>query len=324
MTLAAFASSARYRHFALTIFSEDELPVPDAPGIRYFVYQKEQCPETTRMHYQTYIQFKSQVLFTRVKRLFPTAHIERARSPIAARKYCMKEATRVADPVEWGTFRSQGSRSDLADFYDAIKSGISRTAAFEEYPTTMLRYRYAYDDVRDTMRPGRETRKVGLLLGPPGSGKTQWVWENFPDHYAAPVGSTLWMDGYDAHEVVLIDDYTGQYPLRDLLRLLHEYPERVPVKGGFVWFNPSRIIITSNLPPNRWYKWEGREELLHALERRIGQTFEFPLESDQESTILVDENPPEDSAPVVVLSSFELADDVEVIDDRMTSTFTIE
>lgn len=55
----------------------------------------------------------------------------------------------------------------------------------------------------------------------------------------------------------------------ELLRLLHDWPEQVEVKGGFAWFNPSIIFITTNLHPNQWYEYGERQIHYEALCRRF-------------------------------------------------------
>lgn len=62
--------------------------------------QLEQGKEGTK-HIQAAFGGKS-TRFTAVKNMLPTAHIEKAKSPYDAWKYCGKEESRVEGPVEFG------------------------------------------------------------------------------------------------------------------------------------------------------------------------------------------------------------------------------
>ena len=75
---------------------------------------------------------------------------------------------------------------------------------------------------------------------------------------------------------MLWEDFNGaqnKVPLVQLLRLLDRYPLQVRVKGGFVWWSPKRVIITTNTDPNKWYEWGDRKLLKEALFRRLGPQY---------------------------------------------------
>lgn len=261
----------RYRNVVFTINNPVAEVEFDEDFMQYLVYQKERGANGTE-HYQGYVEFTKQVGFKKVKSLLgETAHVEpRKGSQAQAIAYCKKEDTRIEPPVEMGEPRSQGQRTDVAALVDVAKSGASKREALDQLGATYVRYHKAYEHVQSLIKPARKPRKVKLLVGEPGVGKTRYVLDKYPDAYVIPVANnSIWFDGYDGQEVVLIDDYAGQMPLIQFLRLLHEYPEQVPVKGGHVWFNPSRVYITSNYTIQEWYKWEGREASRAALERRI-------------------------------------------------------
>lgn len=50
--------------------------------------------------------------------------------------------------------------------------------------------------------------------------------------FAKPIGKGLWWDGYEREEVVVIDEFRGQYPLSDMLQLLDPYKLQVECNGG--------------------------------------------------------------------------------------------
>jgi len=115
-----------------------------------------------------------------------------------------------------------------------------------------------------------------IYCGDAGTGKSRLAYEQFPDLYELPIGKDLWFDGYGGQETVLFDDFDGQYPLSQLLKLTDNYYIRqVPIKGGHVWFNPKRIIITSNYNPCDWYDYSNRYKQALGLRRRVTSLISF-------------------------------------------------
>lgn len=96
---------SKARNFIVTI-NNPEIDVHQlseivkAAGFTHFRGQLEKG-ESGTLHLQATFGGK-QCRFPAIKKLFPTAHIEAAHSPLDAWKYCGKEETRVEGPVEWG------------------------------------------------------------------------------------------------------------------------------------------------------------------------------------------------------------------------------
>lgn len=83
-----------------------------------------------------------------------------------------------------------------------------------------------------------------------------------------------WFDGYDAHKVVIFDDFRPDWcKLPFLLRLLDRYSMRVAVKGGFRAWVPTVIYITCPQPPDNCYL-DSPEEIAQLL-RRVTVVKEF-------------------------------------------------
>lgn len=254
------------------------------------VFQLERS-ESKLMHWQGYIEFKNGVRMNSVKVLFGAkAHCEIAKGTRSkCIVYCTKDDTHVDGPwyfPDEETVRSMmvikaGTRSDIVGLRDAVREGMSEYDCWSEYPIVMAKYSRLYGRVKGLRRPHAVPREVYILFGEPGTGKTRFVEDEFggtDDLWVVPIGGQQWYDGYDGHKVVLIDDFNGASSKRrldDLLRLLDRYVSRVPVKGGYRWFNPRRIYITTNFHPYMWYKWVGREEQYRALARRIGGVKHF-------------------------------------------------
>ncbi len=55
---------------------------------------QEEKGESGTLHIQAGVQFENEILFKTLKRMFPTAHLNPARKPVALLRYCMKNETR--------------------------------------------------------------------------------------------------------------------------------------------------------------------------------------------------------------------------------------
>ena len=51
-----------------------------------------------------------------------------------------------------------------------------------------------------------------------------------------------WFDGYDGQDTAIFDDFRASgNRFSYILRLIDRYPMDVPVKGGFVYWNPGTL-----------------------------------------------------------------------------------
>ncbi len=287
--------------------------------MEYLVYQEE-VGEEGNHHFQGYCEFKAQISLNPCKQLLggPTVHIAaRKGTQEQAIAYCKKvDETYIDGPWEFGEPRSQGKRIDLESFKDAVMSGKRKRDLIDDHFGVIARYPKFYTTLTEQNRPRRSTDLVvSLLIGKTGTGKTRSVYEAHeenPDFYVTPLtGSKPWYDGYDGHTVVLLDDFAGKRShigLCDLLRLLDRYPQRVETKGGFTWWMPDQVFITTNILPKDWYTWENRLEQYWALARRIHKVrlHYVPLSgadcssADLDSEAWFKENAPEESLPLLL------------------------
>lgn len=87
-----------------------------------------------------------------------------------------------------------------------------------------------------------------MVWGRPGTGKSRYVWDMWGDDlYSLFSQKPLWFDGYRGEKVLLIEEFEYDGISREmLLKLLDIYPLQVPVKGGSVWAQWTKIYITGN------------------------------------------------------------------------------
>lgn len=241
-----------------------ELPEP----LLYLVFGREVGENGTK-HLQGFVSLSSRKGMAFIKNTIgDRIHCEIARGTTSqASTYCKKEK----DFDEYGTLPiGQGARTDIAACVATIKEGANIRRLADEFPQIMLRYGSGVLRLRQHFRPERTCPpKIWIFWGPTGTGKTRRVWEFMdPDKLWVHPGDR-WFDGYDGHEAVLFDDFEGSwFKLSYLLKLLDRYIFQVPVKGGYVWWCPKTIYLTSNVEPKEWYQGANQNHQ-DALMRRI-------------------------------------------------------
>lgn len=247
----------------------------DCPDFRFLIYQVERAPTTGTEHIQAYLELHACYRFSRVLSLLPAgAHVESARGSCEQNiLYCSKEDTRVSGPYEYGTpsVRKQGRRTDLLDAISALDSSASLEEAIlasESAQACYVKYSRGLEKLAAlkkkpiNARQSVRTRRVICLWGPTGTGKTHTAYttllERYPESepFIAPDNSGKWFDGYSGQRGVIFDDFRAEddnMPVSLFLRLTDRYPMQVPIKGGFVRWDPEEIYLTGNQHPNTYY-----------------------------------------------------------------------
>lgn len=288
---------ARRHRWCFTRFEEKE-PEYDSGAMRYLVYQREQCPDTGRRHWQGYIEFTAALTMRRVKfYLGDTCHLEIAKGDAAANtKYCTKSDSRVreTEPCIFGRPQPnhQGARADLeslrADALDESKTEYEVATTSAAYPRHMRyfqRMRYLHGQFINS-KLGFSERHVTWYHGAPGLGKSRRAM------YEARAASrdgriyrkpsdAKWWDGYDGENCVIIDDISGDSGMAvgTWKRLLDGFAEQIEVKHGYVPWRATHIWITSNYSPEEWFSQVSQRLIDHAaLRRRITKVCAFTTE----------------------------------------------
>lgn len=260
---------------------------------KYMVFQAETGDGGT-FHYQAYAEFAGAIRFTTLKSLLPGAHIEpRKGTALQAAEYCKKAETRKEGPWEYGELstKRQGKRLDLEKLAKMAQEN-SHVEILKEMPREYAKFYKFVQHVKHIEaldKPGiRNNLEVLLFYGPTRTGKTHRAYKIDPNLYALPVGKDLWFDNYNGEKTVLLDDFSGQCRLVDLLRILDKYPVQIPRKGGFIWLKATTIIITCNQHPDDWYDYSNRDSLRSALMARFTRCLRFTEERQRKGFILGD------------------------------------
>lgn len=248
------------RNYVFTInFADGEvtvlLPEEFPEWLTYAVWQLELGHENNVIHYQGYLECSGKKSMSQIHAVpgFERSALQVRRGTQAqAVTYASKGDTRIDGPWFHGEPKEQGKRSDLVALKRAIDEGAPDTKLWDDYFSSMTRYHKSFTTYKRVKAPKRDwiTRFI-VIIGPSGIGKSRMAREMFPNAYWK--SNSKWWDDYDAQSDVVWDEFQGQYPFRDLLRILDSSPLSVECKGSHVNFNASFVCFTSNYHPRDWY-----------------------------------------------------------------------
>lgn len=236
----------------------------------YIVFGHEKGENETP-HLQGYIEFKNAKDLSSMKKSMPRAHFEKRKGTAKqAADYCKKDG----DFWEQGTISKQGHRTDLEIVADMVKEKQPMVNIAEEQAVTYIKFHRGIEALKYQLQRDRNPDIPPIITwswGKTGVGKTRTAFE-FHDRNVYIKDGTQWWNGYEQQEGIIIDDFDGRWPFRDLLRLLDRYPYQGQTKGGYVKINSPYIHITCSYPPERIW---GGDDLAQIHRRLDGRIFEF-------------------------------------------------
>lgn len=236
-------------------------------------------------HLQGYIEFQGGKNFKTLHNAFPGCWFVSAKgTPQQASDYCLKgeqshEEFKLlgskgpnfglnACTFSKGEMTKQGARNDLVEVADMVAKGASMYDIASACPQQMIKYHKGILNLQTTLmhkdRDGLVFPQIFWLWGASGTGKTYQVFEKHNRKDVFIKDSSMWWDGYNQQDVILIDDYEPM-AFRTFLRLLDRNHMQVQCKGGFVKINSPFIYITCEFPPEHFYMKEN--ELLQVTRR---------------------------------------------------------
>lgn len=250
---------ARNLCFTLNNYTDDEYEVISNIECAYIVIGKE-VGESGTPHLQGYVEFKGGKRFSTLKKICERIHWEvRRGTAVQASDYCKKEG----NFIEKGTISNQGKRTDILEATDLITDGNSLEEVALACPEVFVKYHRGLEALSNSLMKHRTEKPfITWVWGLAGRGKSHYCTERHPNHYLKD--GTKWWNNYKQEESILIDDFDGKWPFRDLLRLLDKYKYQGQTKGGYVKINSPFIYITCEFPPSHF--WEG-----NALEQVVSR-----------------------------------------------------
>lgn len=261
------------------------------------------CDETGKEGtYHTHIYFvcANAIYFNSVKSKFEGAHIEMARGTSQEnRDYCLKEG-KYEDSEKKETNHPEtfeeigempverpGARNDLADLYAMIKEGMTDAEIIDEDPRYML-YMDKIERVRQSLLNQQYADKwrdlhVTYIYGQAGSGKSRYVTDKYG--YTGVYRVTDYdhpFDGYKGEQVIVFEEYRGQFKISDFLNYLDGYPLSLPCRYQNKQACYTDVYIVSNVALEDQYKQvqETQAETWPALLRRIHEVAYFACFGD--------------------------------------------
>lgn len=149
------------RGWCITInnYSNEDMLLFQKAQPTYYVIGLEVAPDTGTKHIQGYIFYTKSRTFKTLKRLFPTAHIEKAKgSPNQNREYCIKDG----HYHEEGSIPQQGARNDIKKVIEEILEG--KAIMDIEHTSTYIRNKRNIDSAIELIRDNKRKDKVALTF----------------------------------------------------------------------------------------------------------------------------------------------------------------
>lgn len=262
-------------------------------NVEYLILQEERGENGT-LHWQGFLILKKKEKLTWLKRrLNARAHWEVARGTNQqAAEYCRKDDTYTGGlrhefgkmPERAAAPKASERLAEAAEELDVVKEGYKRPREIKSMTLLQCGFMTAYNALTaDILGPTREGMQVVTLVGPPGTGKSYCINKLFPKHGRCIYGNNgVWFQN-PTEDVMIFEEFSGTTSSKALTIermkcLLDIYPMALEVKGGMRPAMYTKVFITSNTPPNAWYKVEdiqgntieAKLNSLHALWDRLG------------------------------------------------------
>lgn len=265
-------------------------------------------------HYHVFVYRQNKMSFDRVKKLFPTAHIDYVFGTSQEnRDYVFKigkhentDKHDTNDPAshwEYGEIDEpdQGKRNDITKALQMVVDGYSNYEIINAIPSMFTHPIYL-----DTYRQNHLIQTVGLknrddlkvlyLYGATGTGKTHWVYQTYghANIYRVNSDSKNPFDGYQEQSVLLIDEFDSSFKIQDMLQMLDKYPYQLDARYSNKWLCATTIIVVSNKPPGEIYPnvQIKSPEIYKAFIRRFTGGFWLKIDHNTMVEIDIDTNTP--------------------------------
>lgn len=249
--------------------------------------------ENKTPHTHLYFTCENAISFNRVKKLFPSAHIDKALgSSQENRDYIRKEGKyETSDKKETNlidTFEEFGSvpldvkqNNDKVSslVFDEIKQGYTNAQILELHPSYLNKIDHI-NKARETLRQDEQKSSfrnlyVAYIYGPSRCGKTSFVMNGFGydnvyrvSNYKHP------FDTYNGQDVLLLDEFNSQLDFELILQLTDGYPFALPSRYSDKTACFTKIFFISNLPFEKQYQYIDNEQWV-AFCRRFNSILKF-------------------------------------------------
>ncbi len=262
----------------------------------YEIGAKEHTP-----HIHLFFYCKNAVSFDRVKKLFPSAHIEPCKGTSQDNRDYIRKEGRHADKnitslpetfEEYGEMPLDASTKNdsvSADVLEMIKNGCSNAEIINKHPSYLSKINQL-DGCRNELLNEENKNKwrdldVEYIFGKTGTGKTRYVMDEFG--YSNVCKITNYpkerpFSNYNNQPVLLLDEFHSGIPIGDMLQYLDGYPCLLPARYNDKIACYDKVFIISNIDLNKQYinVQEEKTEVWNAFVRRINRVTEFVSDKD--------------------------------------------
>lgn len=262
----------------------------------------DEIGENQTYHTHIFIYSTSGILFSTIKKKFPTAHIDYCRGTSQEnRDYCRKEGkwkgstkeeTNLPDTFEEnGTvpLERQGQRNDLVDLYDMIKAGLSNFEILDTNPEYLMHLE-RIDKCRQILKE-QDYKSVFRQLeviycyGATGKGKSRSVMEKYGyDKVYRVTGYHHPFDAYKGEDVIVFEEFRSSFRIEEMLNYLDGYPLDLPCRYNNKVACFTKVVINTNIALEEQYREVQKEhaETWKAFLRRINIIQVYDLDGVKE------------------------------------------
>lgn len=230
------------------------------PMAKYIFWAREYCETTGKLHIQGFIIWKNPRSLSALCKAYKHLAIQWSICSGTIEdnlKYCKKGLQPKAEWLalkdkgpnyginacfdDWGEKpKGQGKRTDLLAVFDQIKNGeISCQDLIQEKPILFHQYGRTFKELEDVITSKKRRNlpsnpRVCWIDGPAGSGKSHVLYVTFKEQTGIDLLDPKiaydwshdrgWWDLYDGQPIIIFNDYDGEIPLREFLKILDKFP----------------------------------------------------------------------------------------------------
>lgn len=255
-----------------------------------YIGQLEKGEENEYLHWQVYIENKTQIRFSTLKSKFPKGHFEiRKGTKEACYAYVTKSETGMGVGIRNGEIalreKTPGGAEELNRLRTLLITGektLNQILIEEQSAAKHLNYLKELDHtIKSEKARGRfRDVEVTYIFGETGVGKTKHVYDLYKGNYEQlyVVGNYSHpFDSYDNQDCLVLDEFAGQLDFEYLLKILDRYPIELRARYRDKVADFTKVFILSNLTLDECYRdiYTERPSQWKALLRRIGHYYEM-------------------------------------------------
>lgn len=229
--------------------------------------ERGSCPHT-----HVFACFSSRVRFSKIKKHFPTAHIEKVKGTTTDNVNYIKKSGKWENDIkhgtqiegtfeEWGTRPpdSAGKNADMTALFQMIQDGMTDSeilTANQDYIPMLdkigkVRTAILIDKYKGQRRLNLE---VIYISGETNTGKTRSVLDEFGDANVYRITDYVHpFDGYDCQPIIMFDEFRSSLCLSDMLHYLDIYPIQLPARYANKFACYEKVFIVSNWALEKQY-----------------------------------------------------------------------